>query len=84
MQVNPVPDDVHPDTWAARVNKFRRSHWPHLERPMTPLMLGKFILNQLPNSLAADRRLLLNTLTDDQLSDILIIGFVDLWLTFTV
>ena len=69
MQVNPVPDDIHPDTWAARINVFRRNHWPHLERPMTALMLGKFILNQLPSSLAADKRLLLNTLTDDQLSN---------------
>jgi hypothetical protein len=69
MQTVKMPNDTDPDDWAARINEFRRDHFPHLERPMTPKMLGTFILNYLPDALATDVRLLKNTLSDKDLED---------------
>ena len=69
MQTKKPADDVHPDAWAAHINEFRRNHYPHLERPMTAVMLGKFIINYLPAALGADARLMLNSLSDTDLAD---------------
>ena len=33
MQTVKMPNDTDPDDWAARINEFRRDHFPHLELP---------------------------------------------------
>ena len=71
LRLKPLPDGCSSDDFSKRVNDALVNHIPFLRRPFPAAdgSLGAWIVQQMPESLAADGRRLVSTLTVAQLSD---------------
>jgi hypothetical protein len=56
IKYNPLPTGCTSAKFTDRVNDFRLNHAPFLERPMTDIQLGKFIIKMMPDALGPDGR----------------------------